>query len=128
MWLTEMPGEKDFEYGGYTHMSGGRVEGHQPWGASGPTAEERLRQDGANLYGNSLVSKGLKARTMANQFFISGPHRLGKVRPVAPPDKIKDEPDYPPGDGVPQWKLVRPLWWVSAAFVPPGGIFTGQIT
>jgi hypothetical protein len=33
---------------------------------------------------------------------------------------------YPPGSGIPQWKLVRPLNFRTAAKIGPGALYSGN--
>lgn len=126
MFLTELPTIDQFEYRGHSHMSGGRIQGHLPQNANSPTAEQRLENEGMNLTGTSYQKKGMKQKTIEDQFTLAGSKRLAKVRPVA--DAARDPliPDYPPGTGIPQWTLVVPLRWKAAAFIAPGTMYQGN--
>lgn len=126
MFLTEMPAPDQYEFRGYSQMSGGIIQGHLPQNRNGKTAEDRLREGGYNLDGNPAQSKGLKEKVIADVFRLSGPNRLAKVRPVAREHGDPDIPDYPQGSGIPQWTLVRPLRWIAAAFVAPGQQYEGM--
>lgn len=126
MFLLEMPTVQQFEYRGYSHLPGGIAQGHLPAHADDPNVEQRMRAAGVNLSGNSMQQIGLKQRTIAETFRLDGPWRIAKVRPVAAEHGDPDEPDYPPGLGIPQWTLTTPLRWVAAAFVPPGGQYLGN--
>ena len=126
MFLLEKPTVDQFEYRGYSHMSGGIPQGHLPANRGNPTAEQRLHGAGVNLTGRSFESKGLKQKTIEQTFKLAGADRLAKVRPVARAHGDPDVPDYPPGPGIPQWTLTTPLRWVAAAFVAPGNTYEGH--
>jgi hypothetical protein len=126
MFLTIKPNVDQFEYRGYSQMSGGIVEGHLPQNQGNPTAEARLVAGGFNLTGTSYQTDGLKQKTIREVFELAGPNRLAKVRPVAAAHGDPDIPDYPPGLGIPQWTLTTPLPWVAAAFVGPGQVYDGN--
>lgn len=97
--MKRLPKASEFEFRGYSYMSGGVIEGHKDENRGGKTAEVRLRD------GNFDLEK-LKAKTIADVFAVSGSNRLVKVVPRDPPSGRKD---YPPGSGVPQWELIKPL-------------------
>ncbi len=128
MFLTTMPTVDQFQYRGYTYLSGGVVQGHLPQNRGGPTAEDRLVAGRVNLTGSDVQTRGAKPKTIEKVFRLSGKDRIAKIRPVAPPHGDPTIPDYPPGTGVPQWTLVRPLYWVAAAFVRPGARYLGDYT
>jgi hypothetical protein len=128
MFLTVMPNVDDFQYRGYSQMSGGRIQGHLPQNQYAPTAEQRLQRGGFNLTGTNYQAEGLKQKTIREVFRVSGPDRLAKVRPVAREHGDRDIPDYPPGSGIPQWTLTRELVWVAAAFIAPGQMYKGNYT
>ena len=128
MLLTEMPRPEDFEYRGYTHLPGGQQFDPVLKTGVGPTTHAAMKTAGMNLDGSPAVSMGMRARTIAEKFSLSGPRRIAKVRPVAAPAEEPGVPDYPPGMGIPQYTLVRPLWWVAAAFVRPGEAFQGTVS
>jgi len=119
MFLQQMPSAEQFEFGGYSQLSGGIELGHLPQNVGKPTAEDRLRSDGFDL-------PKLKRKIIAGHFLLMGAGRLAKIRPVAPAHGGKDEPDYPPGSGIPQWTLKVPLRWVAAAFIGPGEVYLGN--
>lgn len=119
LFLTRMPRPEEFEFAGYSHLSGGVVQGHLPAPPDPRGAEARLRDGGYDL-------DGLKRDTIAGTFTLSGAERLAKVIPVAPQEGEPGIPDYPPGSGVPQWKLIQPLPWHVAAFVGPGEEYRGM--
>jgi hypothetical protein len=117
LFLEHMPSPANFEFMGYSYMSGGVAQGHLRPGRM--TAEQEL------IAGNYDVF-GLKQRTIRQTFRLNGPDRLAKVIPVDGPSGLMP---YPPGNGVPQWKLVHPLPFRVWGFVGPGQVYTSdQIT
>jgi len=126
MFLTALPTVDQFEYRGYSQMSGGIVQGHLPQNRGGKTAEDRLRTESYNLTGQSYQKQGMKQNTIADVFRLYGHERLAKVRPVARAHGDADISDYPPGSGIPQWTLTRPLVWVAAAFIEPSMAYLGN--
>lgn len=115
-FLDEMPRPDDFEYRGYSQMSGGVERGHNPARSDGRTAEDRLRGSGADLM-------RLKERTVREVFAISGSERLAKV---VPNDPATGENDYPPGTGIPQWQLTRELVFHLAAKLGLNEVYQGD--
>jgi hypothetical protein len=109
--LCKLPGPADFEFRGYSYLSGGIIEGHKDENKGGKTAEIRLKD------GNFDVA-ALKESLIKKTFCISGAKRLVKIVPKDPPSGNKD---YPPGSGVPQWELMKKLpFKVSAVMLPDG--------
>src|SRR5271166_2098752 len=120
LFLEDMPTAGDFEFRGYTQMSGGIQMGHLNPG--GLNAEQRLRQDGYD------VSR-LKAMRIADTLRIAGPERLAKVIPNDPDGGPGPVPiPYPPGSGVPQWELVRPMIFRVVSMIGPGQMYLGNYT
>lgn len=112
LFLLRKPTADEFQYRGYTQMSGGVAMGHLAAPPDPRNAEQRLRDDGVDL-------AALKANTIATVFTLQGPDRLAKVAPV------RDGLDYPPGLGQPQWELTAALPFTVAAFVGKGGMYSG---
>ena len=118
LWLTRMPTPADFEFMGYSQMSGGIPQGHlaRP---GGRTAEASLAAGGYDLL-------RLKQKAIADTFRLSGPDRLAKV---IPRNGATGPMPYPPGSGIPQWKIVPPgLPFLVVAMIGPGGIYRGSYT
>ena len=111
LFLTSLPKPDDFEFRGYSHMSGGVAEGHKDATKDKRTAEQKLKDAGIEL-------EKLKRRIMDDVFSINGARRLVKILPTRLPFGLKD---YPPGDGVPQWELTTKLPFKVGAVIPPGG-------
>jgi hypothetical protein len=112
LFLIEMPAASDFEVRGYSHFSGGVVEGHLPMPPDPRTTEQRLRDDGYNL-------ANIKRNLLATVFRLEGASRLAKVKPV------RGGSDYPPGEGIEQWTLIREKPFKVAAFIGPGQRYEG---
>ena len=114
LFLEQMPSPADFEFMGYSHMSGGVVQGHLRPGRM--TAEQELVSRNYDVF-------GLKQRTIRQTFSLSGPDQLAKVVPVNSPSGSMP---YPPGSGVPQWKLINALSFRVWGLVGPGQIYSGN--
>ncbi len=93
LFAEKLPTADDFEFAGYTHFSGGKPEGHKFPAAL--SVEQRLAEEIGSL-------RNIKERIVRDVFRISGPERIAKIIPV---DSGRD---YPPGAGIPQWKLKYP--------------------
>lgn len=113
LFLLSLPTADQFEYRGYTNMSGGVSMGQLANPPDPRNAEQRLAGDGFDL-------AALKARTLADTFRVQGADRLAKVVPTNPGNL------YPPGLGQPQWEITALLPFKVAAFVGPGGAYTGN--
>jgi len=113
LFLQQMPTPNDFEFMGYSHMSGGVAQGQL---RRGPTAEQQLKTGKFDVF-------GMKRRTILQTFRLSGPDRLAKVVPIA--DQSGSMP-YPPGTGFPQWKLIQPLTFKVVTRIDPGHVYSGD--
>jgi len=109
--LTRLPTPNDFEFRGYSYLSGGIIQGHKEENKDGKTAEVRLKD------GNFDVL-ALKKSLIKNTFSVSGTKRLVKILPKDPPSGNKD---YPPGLGIPQWELIKKMPFRVTAVMLPGG-------
>jgi hypothetical protein len=109
---------EDFEFRGYSQMSGGVPMGHKPAHSDDPNAEQSLLAEGYDL-------AALKRRICDQTFRYVGPDWLCKVIPIR--EKFGDK-DYPQGTGIPQWEIVRdrPKRFQLAAVVPGDGKYTGN--
>lgn len=122
-WLCfalDIPSECDFEFRGYSQMSGGIPQGHLKSPPDKRTAEQRLIDDGFDL-------KRLKAKVIRDTFCVGGPERLAKVIPVKPGFGSED---YPAGTGIPQWEITTPnrIRFKVAAHIGPGEVYDGNYT
>ena len=109
--LTKMPKPSDFQFRGYSQMSGGIARGHLKNPVDKRTAEQELED------GDYDVVR-LKEMVIKKVFTTSGPKRLVKIIPNKKPSGSKD---YPPGAGIPQWELVQMLKFKVAAVILPDG-------
>jgi hypothetical protein len=118
-FMLRKPAPDEYEMHGYTHFSGGMVQGHLPHAVPPPVQEQRLmREQGWSAADVRRFKEGQIAR-----FNISGPQRLAKVIPVIDHSDIET---YPPGSGIPQWKAVKPLPFMVKAALGPGQAYTGD--
>lgn len=113
LFLERMPIPDDFEFRGYSQMSGGVAQGHL---RKGPTAEQEL------ITGRFDVVS-MKRRIILQTFRLSGPDRLAKVVPIDGPTGVVP---YPPGSGVPQWELTRPMAFRVWGRIDPGDVYSGD--
>ena len=118
-FMIAVPDPVQFEFRGYTHMSGGVPLGHKDTPPDPRTAEQRLADDGVDM-------QKAKMNLVRNGFSIIGPDRLAKAIPVRG-EIGGGEPEYPPGSGFPQWELKRasPLPFKVATFMAPGQTYQG---
>lgn len=109
--LAKMPKPSDVQFRGYSRMSGGIAKGHLKNPLDKRTAEQKLEDDEYDVV-------KLKEAIIKTVFTISGTKRLVKIIPNRKPSGNKD---YPPGAGIPQWELVKPLKFKVAAVILPDG-------
>ena len=97
--LDRLPSINEFETAGYSQVAAHR---HRP-----PT---------------DLDPVGLRRLAMS-VWAAAGPDRLVKVVASTPHDfAMSDDSQYPPGQGVPQWRIVLPITGTVAAVYPaPSG-------
>lgn len=114
LYLTKLPKPSDFQFRGYTQMSGGVSQGHLDNPLDRRTAEKRLEDD------NYDVVK-LKEWIIRDVFSVSGSKRLVKIVPN-PDGKRRTNKDYPPGKGIPQWELITRMPFKVAAVMLPGEV------
>ena len=114
-FLLVMPRGDEFEVRGYSQMSGGVAQGHLKSPPDPRNAEQTLKDGGVDLV-------KVKAGLIASTFRLSGPERLAKVIPAR---GEFGENDYPPGSGIPQWTLTKPLQFKVVAFMGPHEDYQG---
>ena len=90
------------------------LQGHL-WPPGGMTAEQRLRHGGFDM-------DRLKQKIIAEAFTLYGPTRLAKAIPINPQSGLMP---YPPGSGIPWWKLVKPLPFRVIELIGPGKTYSG---
>lgn len=115
-FLLQMPKGDDFEVRGYSQMSGGVAQGHLASPPDPRNAEQKLAADGVDMV-------KVKGNLLRDVFRLSGPERLAKVIPAR---GEFGENDYPPGSGIPQWTLTKPLQFKVAAFMGPREDYQGN--
>ena len=120
MFLLDKLTPHDFEFRGYTQMSGGVVQGHLRQPPDPRNSEQRLH-DG------SYDAQKLNEKLVRETFVYSGPDRVCKVIPVA---GVTGANDYPQGTGIPQWEILktRPKRFKVAALISPNQLYTGNYT
>ncbi len=112
LFLLQKPRLDEFDLRGYSHLSDGIPRGgHHP-----PEAE--LENEGWTEADINRLKRGVVERT----FKIAGPERLVKVVPVI---EHSDAETYPPGSGIPQWRLSAELPFRVQAFIGPGDVYRG---
>ncbi len=111
--LMEPIGPDDFEFAGHSHLSGGRI-GHPRLGNGRVTAHDDLR--------GILSPEGFRRQqqNLATSFTTAGVDRVAKIVP-----RSGDDGAYPPGTGIPQWRLLVPKSFIVAASVPAGHKYLG---
>ena len=98
--LLQTPSKRGFELLGYTQVAGHRFD------------KDALK---------TLDVDKLKELVMQNAFTTVGTNRLVKVIPNIPhSNSMTDDEQYPPGWGVPQWKLTTTLTARVIAVVKAG--------
>lgn len=103
----------EFQFAGYTHLSGGRV-GHPSLGDTRPTVHDDLQR----LLGDP---SGYADQFARENFPLSGPERIVKIIPATAPDSgLSDADRYPVGRGIPQWILTVKKKFLVAVVVRPG--------
>jgi hypothetical protein len=110
LFLLDQISANDFELHGYTHFSGGRAKG------SALTAKEALRTQGVDV-------ERIKRRQATERFKTHGPDRIAKVVPVIEHSGIET---YPPGHGIPQWRLTSAKRFRVKALIGPGQAYLGD--
>ena len=98
--LQQMPAKDQFELLGYTQVAGHKING--------------------DTFKGLEVDK-LKELVIKTVFSNSDVERLVKVLPNTPHSQIMDDDSqYPPGQGVPQWKLTKQMDAQVVAIVGEG--------
>ncbi len=119
LFMARLPQWYEFEVAGYSHLSGGVVQGHLPAPPDRRPVDKVLRDQGADVV---RIKKQLAKET----FTLQGPNRLAKVVPLAGEMPLSTFPEYPQGSGVPQWRLIVPVPFRVAALVGPGEVYRGM--
>lgn len=113
LFFLQLPTPDQFQFRGYTQMSGGIPRGHLASTLDRRTAEQRLADNVDDIV-------EVKRRIIRDVFRLSGPDRLAKVWPTS------QGTYYPPGAGFPQWELMTYLPFRVAAIVSGVGMYLGD--
>ncbi len=103
-----VPTPNEFVFGGYTHFSGGRIQGHEKDPAKrGPHMDDSLRA--------MRIDVEYLKRQQVQSFVLDGPERLIKIVPALS-DLDSEEAAiqagkywHPDPSPVPQWQLTAPM-------------------
>lgn len=112
-FLLQMPTINDFTMRGYTHFPDG-----VPVGGTAPPEPAMIGRGWS-----PREVEALKRNLVKKTFRITGPERLAKVIPVIDHSDVET---YPPGSGIPQWRLGTQLEFKVKAFIPPGQVYAGD--
>lgn len=102
--LMQLPAANQFEVLGYSQVAEHKFSADATKGLDVNKLKEILRKDVFTLSGNNRLVK-VMAKTVHNEH-------------------IDNDTQYPPGLGVPQWKLTGPIPAKVVAIVMPGGVYT----
>jgi len=119
VWFTtavRLPQPEEFEFAGYS-----QVAGHHTKEIYGDINSSLNKQENAILNQKRL-------NVIRNEWSLYGNKRLIKVIPMIGHSLMMgDNYQYPPGSGIPQWKIVAPIGipWKGISFVDnyPNGQF-----
>ncbi|OLY94435.1 hypothetical protein SAMN05444008_10138 [Cnuella takakiae] len=101
--LDQMPAKSGFELAGYSQM-----------------AEHKIPKD----FTKGLDTNKLKEILIKEVFTLTGEKRLVKVLPFSKHKvNLSNDLQYPPGQGIPQWKLSDTLFARVVAVVKPGQVY-----
>lgn len=121
LFLQKLPTPDEFQLAGYTYFSDGTVQGHK----LAPADRDPYRMESllkAELGWTDMQLRAHKQKMIGTKILINGYERLAKLVPVTGPSQGED---YPPGTGVFQVKVVRPLPFQVKASVAPGQKWLG---
>ncbi len=114
LFALAKPLVENFEFGGYTHLSGSRL-GPPALGDARMHVEESL----SKLLGGATAVSKLKEQRL-RELELSGHKRLAKVIPK------KGGNVFPAGSGIFQCRMKEPISCKIAAWIPPGGVYDGD--
>lgn len=101
--LVQIPADSQFKLAGYSQV-----------------ADHKFNADALK----NLDEKKLKEILRKEVFTLTGSKRLMKIIPnTKHTNNISADLQYPPGSGIPQWKLIRPIAAKIIAIIKPGRIF-----
>jgi len=124
LFLEALPTVDDFQLAGYTYFSDGALQGHKHAPADrAPYRMETLLKT-ENGWSDAQL-RAHKQKMIGVKLVIGGYERLAKLIPATPHTAGED---YPPGSGIFQVKIVRPLRFRVKATVAPGHKWLGDYT
>lgn len=101
-----LPKPEEFEFAGYSHVAGHRTT--KVYG----NLNSPQTQNEKDYYAKQ------KETIIRTKWSMQGSSRLIKVVPmIGHSIFMGDDFQYPPGAGIPQWKLVKKLYWKGISFV-----------
>ena len=122
LFLERLPTPDDIQLAGYTYFSDGAVQGHKLAAADrDPYRMESLLK--SELGWSDLQLRTHKQKMIGTTIVINGHERLAKLVPVTG-HTLGEE--YPPGKGIFQVKVVRPLAFRVKAIIAPGQKWLGD--
>lgn len=122
LFLDRLPVPEDFQLAGYTYFSDGAVQGHKLDPADrDPFRMESLLQSEHGWSHGQI--QAYKQKMIGTKITIAGHERLAKLLPVTRPTPGEG---YPPGKGIFQVNVVRPLPFRVKANVGPGQLWLGD--
>jgi hypothetical protein len=122
LFLQRLPGANDFQLVGYTYSPDGTEGGHklQPQDREPRRMESLLKSE--HGWSDSDIRK-YKEKMVGGKVVIRGCERLAKLCPVT---AHTEGENYPPGHGVFQLKIIRPLPFKIKAKILPGEEWRGD--
>ena len=125
--LLKKPEVDEFQLGGYTQLSGGMVVERTRSGVPVKVSiDEVARADDSAADLRLGTGYAQLKRNALDAMQISGPDYIVKVMPTMPNvQSMPAEEQYPPGSGIPQWRLTRRQPFICATVVPAGSHYLG---
>ena len=120
-YLKQLPSAEQFDFAGYTQVA----DQHFKEQFGNHSAIQKPDKGESEKDFNARILR-IKNNIIQKIWAETGPERLVKVKAVTPhSNNITLDEQYPPGDGVPQWKLKVgiPARVVAEIYDYPSGIF-----
>jgi hypothetical protein len=118
--LKQLPAAEQFDFGGYTQVADHHFK--EQFGNSSLTKKAQGETESDH---KARIGK-VKNTIIKTVWAETGPERLIKVKAVTPHNNnIQSDEQYPPGQGIPQWKLTAgiPARVVAEIYDYPNGLF-----
>ena len=122
LFLEKLPAPDDIQLAGYTYFSDGAVQGHK----LAPAERDPYRMESllkSELGWSDAQLRAHKQKLIGTKMVISGHERLAKLVPATGHSPGEE---YPPGKGIFQVKVIRPLPFRVKANIPPGQKWLGD--